>query len=390
LDESQAEYRESLATLRPLHDQGDGMTSFLGMLIPLVTSSRRVIVIDEPEAFLHPPQAVALGRALSNLANEKNLQIILATHDRNILTGLLDATGVPISIVRLHRVGDVTVPFQLDPVLVRELWTDPTLRYTNVLDGLFHKLAVIAEADRDCRFYEAAFDATHEVEKLPIPPSDVLFVPANGKAGIARLVRLLAAVRVPVVACPDLDILNDQHVLKQLVEQIGGTWDVIARDYQVATEPFRQPRDSVKCGQVLSALNSILACNPDAPYDVTTRESVMAALRSNESPWTALKRSGDRAFIGAQATAAGERLLDELDAMGVVAVRVGELERFARRVECTKGAAWLACALEANVHRSQEAVSHTRRVIASWNRRQTPASFEQVKEEPFLGPSATF
>ena len=31
-------------------------------LLPLITTARPVVFIDEPEAFLHPPQANALGK----------------------------------------------------------------------------------------------------------------------------------------------------------------------------------------------------------------------------------------------------------------------------------------------------------------------------------------
>jgi hypothetical protein len=363
VDESQAAYRADMATLPPLSQQGDGMRSFLGLLLPLITASHPIVVVDEPEAFLHPPQAAALGRALSTLAKDNKLQVILATHDRNLLTGLLDVEDVPISIVRLHRVGNQTTPHQLDPDNVRELWADATLRYTNVIDGLFHRLVVIAEADRDCRYYAAALDAAHEDTPLPIPPSEVLFVPSNGKQGMARLVGALQAVHTPVVTSPDLDILNDEGILDALVRALGGKWDELAHDYRIATDPFRQPRGQVRHSDVLAAIQGVLGPSPDAPYDAETREKVLAQLRSHESPWKSLKTAGDRAFSGAQATAAATRLLNALDAAGVVTVRVGELERFAPTVETGKGAAWLTAALQANAHKNPDVIAHVRRLL---------------------------
>jgi hypothetical protein len=338
------------------------MRSFLGLLLPITTASHPIVVVDEPEAFLHPPQAAALGRALSVLAKDNRLQVILATHDRNLVTGLLDVESVPISIVRLHRDETQTMPYQLDPDDVRELWTDVTLRYTNVIDGLFHRLVVIAEADRDCRFYAAGLDAAHEDTPLPIPPSEVLFVPSNGKQGMARLVRALKAVNTPVVTSPDLDILNDEGTLKALVNELGGEWDSIARDYRIATDPFRQPRDPARHSDVLAAIQG---ADPDAHYGVDARERVLAQLRSSESRWQALKAAGDRGFIGAQATAAASRLLKALDAIGVVTVRVGELERFAPTVHAGKGSAWLTEALKANAHKNPAVIGHIRRLLES-------------------------
>src|SRR5680860_622555 len=71
------EYREALIALPHLQDQGDGMRSLLGLLLPVVTATHQIILVDEPEAFLHPPQARALGRALARIAVERGLQIVL-------------------------------------------------------------------------------------------------------------------------------------------------------------------------------------------------------------------------------------------------------------------------------------------------------------------------
>ena len=38
----------------PLHQQGDGMRSFVGCMLMFLTSPGFVHLIDEPEAFLHP------------------------------------------------------------------------------------------------------------------------------------------------------------------------------------------------------------------------------------------------------------------------------------------------------------------------------------------------
>lgn len=364
LDESHAAYRAEMAGLPQLSEQGDGMRSFVGLLLPLLTAKYPIVVIDEPEAFLHPPQAAEMGRILGTLASENKVQIILATHDRNILRGLLDA-NVPISIVRLHRTGNATTAHQLEPSAVRALWTSPTLRYTNVLDGLFHRVAVVAEADRDCHFYAAALTEANRLAPSQIPPSEVHFIPSYGKQAMAGLIKALTAVRVPVVVSPDLDILSSKQELVTLVQALGGDWSEFDRDYRVATAPFVSPREPARCRDALNAVTSILQNRLDDVYDSKIRESVMAQLRSRENPWKNLKTAGDRAFQGAQAIAAGQRLLKALDAIGVVTVRVGELERFARTIDEGKGVAWLTAALNAGEHRTQDAADHVRRVITA-------------------------
>lgn len=365
--DSQGRYRHAMARLPGLEDQGDGMKSLLGLLLPLVTATYPVILVDEPEAFLHPPQAGALGAVLGELAVEQGVQVILATHDRNLLAGLL-SSETPLSVVRLTRSGDTTRAAQLGSEQLRELWNDPVLRYSNVLDGLFHQLVVLGESDGDCRFYAAALDAVDEARNLPIPPSDVLFVPANGKAGMARLAEALRAVDVPVVASPDLDVLNDQAVLSRLVAALGGTWADMAADHSSVTQQLQQPRSEALVADVhrtvADVLGKVVDADPAARYTPNLRRRVTTALRSYESPWRMVKQVGTRAFTG-EAAAALDRLLGKLEGVGVVPVRVGELESFDLSLGPSNKADWLPAALTAGVHRKPEPQNHVARLVAA-------------------------
>jgi predicted ATPase len=83
------------------------MRSVLGLLIPLVTDHYCISLIDEPEAFLHPPRARTLGTEVANLASTNESQLLLATHDKNFLQGLVES-GAPVTVVHLTREGDDT------------------------------------------------------------------------------------------------------------------------------------------------------------------------------------------------------------------------------------------------------------------------------------------
>ncbi|EFL33820.1 conserved hypothetical protein [Streptomyces viridochromogenes DSM 40736] len=357
IDRITKEYLSALSSLPQLMMQGDGMRSLIGLLAPLVTSTYPIVFIDEPEAFLHPPQAAAIGKILGEQARLKGIQIILATHDRNLLAGLLESEA-NVSIVRLDRsTEDETIARQLDSDDLRKIWNDPVLRYSNVLDGLFHRLVVLAEGDRDCRFYAAALEAAASDIRLPFPPGDVLFVPSGGKAGMPRLARVLRSVDVPVAVSPDLDVLNNRETIKAIVGSLGEDWQDIDQDYALATVSFRQSRDKVTIGQVLSALNGIFSGREGEVFTAEVKRDFSAQIRSKESPWSSLKEYGELAFRG-QAAQAAERLLAKLDAMGIVAVRVGELERFAPTLGVAKGAAWLPAAIEAGAHKGVAARRH--------------------------------
>ncbi len=364
IDRPTKEYLSALSALPHLMEQGDGMKSLIGMLTPLLTSTYPIIFIDEPEAFLHPPQATAVGRILGEQAKLRRAQIILATHDKNLLAGLLESDA-EISIVRLDRsASNVTRSYQLNARELRDIWDDPVLRYSNLLDGLFHRLVVLAEGDRDCHYYSAALEDASANASLPFSASDVLFVPSGGKAGMPRLARVLRSVDVPVVASPDLDVLNNRDMIKSLVESLDGDWSELERDYDVATAAFRQPPDRVTVAQVLAALNGVFSQRGDEIFTTEVKKDFAAHMRTKESLWADLKEYGMLAFKG-QAAQAAQRLLAKLDSIGVVAVRVGELEKFAPTLGVAKGPAWLPAAIAAGSHREPEARAHVTKLATA-------------------------
>ncbi|HEY1190384.1 MAG TPA: AAA family ATPase, partial [Gemmata sp.] len=62
------ELRPHLQNKPRLDDQGDGIRSFVGIVVALKLANRGVFLIDEPEAFLHPPQAFRMGATIANFA----------------------------------------------------------------------------------------------------------------------------------------------------------------------------------------------------------------------------------------------------------------------------------------------------------------------------------
>ncbi|MFD9762449.1 ATP-dependent endonuclease [[Kitasatospora] papulosa] len=363
VDAVTAEYRIELASLPPLLEQGDGMKSLIGLILPLVTAAHPIVLIDEPEAFLHPPQASALGRILGDLAQRRKIQVILATHDKNLLTGLL-SSGAEVSVVRLDRdLAGKSHAHQLAVRDVRELWGDPLLKYTNVLDSLFHRLTIIAEADQDCRFYAAALGEYEPESEIPIPRNDVLFIPSYGKSAIHKLAGILRAIHVPVVAVPDIDILNDEANISRLVAAYGADWSDLRASYRVATQPFREVRTSTTIGDVLKAMQSVFGGREAEKYTKESKREVISQLRAQDSPWALLKRFGQAAFDG-QAAVAAERLLADLDEIGIVLVRAGELERFAPALGVAKGPEWLTAALACGAHKAQPVREHIQRCLS--------------------------
>lgn len=201
-----------MQTYPKLDDQGDGIRSFTGIVISLASLKRGVFLIDEPEAFLHPPQAYRMGRFLAEQAGPAR-QILLATHSADILRGILSRTH-DVTILRVDRFENTNSFRQLDPENLSTLTTDPLLSSARVLEGLFYSGAVIVESDSDARFYHAA--STMRREDL-----DLHFVNADNKQTVPRISELYRSMGVRCAGIVDFDVLNDHIEFVKHTDSIG-------------------------------------------------------------------------------------------------------------------------------------------------------------------------
>jgi hypothetical protein len=282
-----------------------------------------------------------------------------------------------LSIVRLSREANLTSASVLSAEGILEIWADPVLRYSHVLDGLFHSRVIVAENERDCTFYGAAIDSENERECLPVPPNEVLLVASHGKDGIPPIVKALATIKVPIVATPDIDMLNDWSKLKKLVEALGGDCSTLEEDYRACTNYLRAPRKRLPLDLVASTVENFFkeVKERDGRTDWTNdhMEELRVLLRTNDNPWNEIKKYGVRGFQG-DVRGRVNKLLDQLDDLGVVIVRVGELESFANDypVSARKGAGWLREALLERVHEGADAANHVKRLMRTTSA-QTPS-----------------
>ena len=217
----ETEYYSKVKALPLLQEQGDGMRSFASILLDTFTSEACVTLIDEPEAFLHPPQARILGKMLAD-NNAKERQMLISTHSEDFLQGLLDSSNKNVTVIRIEREGSTNRMHVLQNERIRELWGNPILRYTNILSGLFHEKVIVCESDYDCLFYQAVLNAVYE-QKGEIA-SDVLFTHCGGKAREKDVVSALKAVDVSVAAICDFDLLNDKKVMTDITKAFGLDW----------------------------------------------------------------------------------------------------------------------------------------------------------------------
>ena len=321
-------YLDRLELLPKLQEQGDGMRSFVGVLLNAFISYYSILFIDEPEAFLHPPQAKLLGKMLSkNLPSEK--QVFLSTHSMDFLMGILDGNVENIKIIRIEREGNINKISVLNKSDIVTLWDDSLLRHSNILEGLFHSKVVICESDSDCRFYSAILDSMVEDDSIVVP--DVMFIHCGGKYRIHTVVRALRKLNVPLSVVCDFDVLNNENTLKNIVEELGGDWEYIVSHWKLIKNEIEQKKPELNTEDVKKEILKALDLVSDKNFPKKSAQNIIKMLNKT-SAWAYAKEVGISFIPSGDATKAAEKLFDYLKSINCFVLEVGELECFVRSI----------------------------------------------------------
>lgn len=339
------DFLSKLGAMPTLEEQGDGVKSFLGLLLQLTAGSQQVILVDEPEAFLHPPQARLLGKLLAQRA--VNQQVFIATHSSAILQGSLES-GVPITIVRLTREQDVNHAAVLSDAALKELWSDPLLRYSDVLEGLFYDAVVLCESDSDCRYYAAVRDVLYPEEGGDRRP-ELLWVHCGGKNRLPVVIRALKAVGVPVIVVSDFDLLRVAADIEKVVDAQGGKWSSFSANQAVLARALESESKPLRKTPTMDALNNAFETKGEvlSSRDVEEIRSILKA----ETGWDRAKRAGLGGVPQGDPSEAASTLIADLISEDILLVPVGELERFVPTMG-GHGPTWVNSVLSARLHES--------------------------------------
>jgi hypothetical protein len=344
-------YNQKVEQLPQLQTQGDGMKSFAGVLLSTSVGRHTTLLIDEPEAFLHPPQARHLGRMVVS-EKPSGRQLFIATHSGDVVRGILDSDKSGVRVIRLRRSKDVNVARELDSERIAELWSDPLLRYSNILDGLFHEKVVLCESDADCRFYAAVMDVLHESTGTLERKRDCMFTHCGGKARLPLVIRSLKEVDVPLAVVTDFDVLSEEYPLRAIVEASRGVWSEFSQDWRAVKRSVDGKKPELTTSDVKTEIDKILSAISDTAFPLAARKQIEKLLRRT-SPWSIAKSLGKAYVPNGQPSQACNRLLTALKAIGVFVVPVGELECFAKTVDL-HGPSWVNGVLKKNLRDDAE------------------------------------
>ena len=203
------------------------MRSVLGIVSAIVAVKKPIILLDEPEAFLHPPQALQLGEIISKLVQPAQ-QIFIATHSADFLRGLLGSTRDAV-IIHLDRAENVTKAKVLDSDTLNKIVTNPLLSSSRVLEGMFYRGVVATEADADAVFYQRMF------QKIGVA-DEIHFVNAHNKQTLKKLIEPYEKLGIKFAMIADADVVRDKREFTDILQ--------IIPDGQLKNQIF-QERDAI-------------------------------------------------------------------------------------------------------------------------------------------------
>ena len=137
----------------PIQEASDGVKAFTGIITEIITGDPVILLIDEPEAFLHPALSFNLGKEIALASSGSEKRLFVSTHSPHFVMGCIQS-GIPVNIVRLTYRNSVATARVLTSQELLPLMRNPLLRSTRVLDGLFYEFVVVTEADTDRAFYQ--------------------------------------------------------------------------------------------------------------------------------------------------------------------------------------------------------------------------------------------
>lgn len=323
----QEEAAKILDTYDQVQNQGDGIKSFTGILLYLMLDYYRIYLIDEPESFLHPPQARIMGQIIGKTLSAHQ-QAFISTHSEEIIKGLLDSCPERIKIVRITRDGKTNHFSILNNAEFNKVWSDPLLKYSNIMASLFHKSVVLCESDSDCKMYSII---ESHIKQKQQKYSETLFIHCGGKHRMSKIIQALRSLNVAVTTIVDIDILNDEAIFKGIVEAYGIDYNSIKPDYNKIVSNLRSPKENVDRITARSIINQVLDGANSKYLSSAEIEAVREAV-STISKWKELKSSGIYALKQGDSASSFRKIDKLLKEYGVYIVPVGELECFIKEV----------------------------------------------------------
>jgi AAA domain, putative AbiEii toxin, Type IV TA system len=290
----------------PITEFSDGVRVFTGLVSAVQSLPHRLLLVDEPEAFLHPALVRRLGGGLAGVVRERNANLVAATHSADFLMGCVGEVPET-TIVRLTYDAGVATTRILDGQTVAGLVTEPLLRAADALSALFARGAVVCEADADRAFYDEVNRRLLSADDR-IGASDTVFLNAQNWQTTRTIATPLRAIGIPAAIVLDLDVL--------LQDGWGEFLTLAGVDGSTKSELLSERQ---ACRQILEAMGEL------------------------GRPPNTIKRCKVEGVTGLEGDARRrvERFLESLQTIGIFLVPVGELEKWLPQFGLTNKQTWV-------------------------------------------------
>lgn len=321
-----SDWLKKVDNLERLQNQGDGIRGAVGILSSLIVEEHTLFLIDEPEAFLHPPQAKIIGKSIVEMSRGK--QCFIATHNIDFIKGVIESDSSRVKIIKVNRAGNKNTFDLVDNQSIAEIAADKNLKYTNILDGLFYGKVLLCEDESDCKFYAAMLENT-DISKY----QDTLFCAVGGKDQLKKVIPLLKRLHIQYLAIADIDLLNSKSSLRQLLDAIEpGSYKCISDIHQSFLDAFeKESYKKVKTQEVIIA--EITSNFADDLYLSNDAAKRIREILKSASNLELLKKGGKSVLPQGDCVKWFDKINEQLKRNGVHIVECGEIERFVTDVD---------------------------------------------------------
>lgn len=322
-----------LKELENLHEQGDGIRSAVAILAALIVNEHSLFLIDEPEAFLHPPQARLLGNNIVELSESK--QFFLATHNIDLIRGILEKNPSRVKIIKINRDNNNNTIFELNNQDIEKIANDRNLKYTNILNGLFYSKVILCENESDCKFYSAILENLNENLF-----QNSLFCAVGGKDQFKVIIPLLKSLKIDYTVIADIDLINNRDKLKQLLNAIeNNKYDEIQEIHNRFLNEFQNKNDSlVKKQSTIKEEISKLFTKEEYMSDETAKK--IKDLLKNINSLKLLKTGGRDILPQGSCVSDFNEIEKYLNLNNIYILECGEIERLIPEIDL-HGNAWV-------------------------------------------------
>jgi hypothetical protein len=325
--------------MAPLEDQGDGAKSYASVVLSMLLGQGRAILLDHPDAFLHPQQSRQLGEWIAVNAARLGCQVFVATRDPAFISGL-HQTKTDIALVALTRTDDSTLLRPVSAAASKRLVQFPLLANQHAINALFCDSAVVIPENDDQVIYEM-------VARQVLGDTKVGFYHAHGGSNVTLVAQALRQAHVPVCVVTELDVFQDADRFCELVEAVTAAppsppW--LATRERLASH-LEGWHDEEKLSKDTDELESFLDQLKDG---VKAEEAARLQSERDEkySRWQHFKRER-LGSLPHDLRIGVEELIDELKRKGIFVLTQGPLQQWiAGDASLSERANWFTNAIE--------------------------------------------